>query len=139
MTVKYLQDRLSPLMIATIYFVIGGAWLFSTITPFEPANYDALKKLAGTGDIQKIIDSDDDGFISLGELKKFNGNQALQNLSLQGIINPETVTHDLKIMDNRWDCTFCHASGPGAMQTSFLALPREDGGFRWRKEPFWMP
>ncbi len=39
-------------------------------------------------------------------------------------MTPEVVTHNLQILDNRWDCTFCHASGPEAMQTSFSPSPR---------------
>jgi hypothetical protein len=43
---------------------------------------------------------------------------------------PEIVTHSFQILDNRRDCTFCHASGPGAMQTSCIAIPEENGTFR---------
>ena len=37
------------------------------------------------------------------------------------------MTHDFRTLENRWDCSFCHASGPGAMQTSFVSLAQEDG------------
>jgi hypothetical protein len=46
------------------------------------------------------------------------------------MMTPEKVTHDFKTLDNRWDCTFCHASGPGARQTSFVSLVQEDGSYR---------
>jgi hypothetical protein len=32
-------------------------------------------------------------------------------------------------MNNRWDCTFCHASGPKAQQASYLAFPEPDGTY----------
>ena len=40
---------------------------------------------------------------------------------------PEVVTHNYQILNNRWDCTFCHASGPNAQQNSYLAFPEQDG------------
>ena len=42
---------------------------------------------------------------------------------------PETVTHSYEIINNRWDCTFCHASGPKAQQASYLAFPGQDGTY----------
>ena len=49
---------------------------------------------------------------------------AMRDLRLKGMLTPEIVTHDLQILDNRWDCTFCHASGAEAMQTSFICPAR---------------
>lgn len=89
-----------------------------------------LQTLAGERDIARLVDSDGNGEVSLRELKSFNTNLAYRPLRLRGMLTPETVSHDLQILDNRWDCTFCHASGPAAMQTSFLALPLEDGTFQ---------
>ena len=43
---------------------------------------------------------------------------------------PGKVTHSYQILDNRWDCTFCHASGPGAMQVSLLTIPDGKGSYR---------
>ncbi len=43
---------------------------------------------------------------------------------------PGEVSHDLSTLDNRYDCTFCHASGPGSMQTSFLSFPTEGGTYQ---------
>jgi hypothetical protein len=96
--------------------------------PFELAGYDQLKTLAADRDIASIIDTDGDGVISLAELREFNRNREFRNLRLKGMLTPEIVTHDFGILSNRWDCTFCHASG-GAMQTSFIAFPRQDGSF----------
>ncbi|MEJ2698648.1 MAG: cytochrome c3 family protein [Desulfuromonadales bacterium] len=96
---------------------------------FVPAGYGELRTLAGSRGIQSLIDANGDGVVSLAELKQFNSQSGLHGLRLKGMLTPEVVTHSLQILDNRWDCTFCHASGPGAMQTSFLALPREDGSY----------
>ena len=43
---------------------------------------------------------------------------------------PSEISHDLTTLDNRYDCTFCHASGPGSMQTSFLSFPTEGGTYQ---------
>ena len=95
---------------------------------FELVDYDRLRALAGDRDPAILIDADGDGFVTLAELKRFNGSRS-NPLRLKGMLTPEIVSHDLQILDNRWDCTFCHASGPGAMQTSFVAIPRADGSY----------
>jgi hypothetical protein len=97
---------------------------------FEVADHGALQALAGDAEIESLIDTDDDGKISLDELRVFNGERRYESIRLKGMMMPERVTHDLQIMNNRWDCTFCHASGPEAMQSSFVALPDKDGTFR---------
>jgi predicted CXXCH cytochrome family protein len=97
---------------------------------FEPAGYDELKRRAGGKEIVALIDTNGDNYISLVELRSFNVNPAYKGLHLQGMMTPEKVTHSFQILDNRRDCTFCHASGPGAMQTSYIAVPEENGTFR---------
>ena len=97
---------------------------------FRVADFAELEKIAGGKDIRSIIDRNGDNYISLAELGLFNRNPAYGHLRLQGVLTPETVTHNFEILQNRWDCTFCHASGPGAMQTSFIALPEKSGAFR---------
>jgi predicted CXXCH cytochrome family protein len=97
---------------------------------FEPAGFDELTRIAGGKSILSLIDANGDNYISLAELRSFNTNPAYKGLHLQGMMTPETVTHSFQILDNRRDCTFCHASGPGAMQTSYIAIPEEDGTFR---------
>jgi predicted CXXCH cytochrome family protein len=97
---------------------------------FEAAGYDELKRVAGGKGILSLIDTNGDNYISLAELRNFNSNPSYKGLHLQGMMTPETVTHSFQILDNRRDCTFCHASGPGAMQTSFIAVPEENGTFR---------
>ncbi|WP_225911563.1 cytochrome c3 family protein [Desulfuromonas versatilis] len=94
---------------------------------FDLADRRQLQELAGSGNIEALVDLDGDGQASLKELRIFNQKREYKNLRLAGMMIPERVTHDFQILDNRWDCTFCHASGPEAMQTSYLAFP-EDGG-----------
>ena len=95
----------------------------------EVASYDELKKLAGAKSILSLIDANGDNYVSLTELRNFNRGPEHKLLRLQGMLTPETVTHKFEILDNRRNCTFCHGSGPAVMQTSFLALPQEDGTF----------
>jgi predicted CXXCH cytochrome family protein len=96
----------------------------------EVASYGELKQLAGGRDIVSLIDTNADNYVSLQELRVFNSNPSHKFLRLQGMMTPETVTHRFEILDNRRNCTFCHASGPASMQTSFIALPLENGTFR---------
>ncbi len=96
---------------------------------FELAARDELQEVAGDKRIEELIDTDGDGRISLKELRVFNQSRDYRKLRLAGMMTPESVTHSLQILDNRWDCTFCHASGPEAMQTSFVAFPEVDGSF----------
>jgi hypothetical protein len=49
---------------------------------------------------------------------------------LKAILTPVKLTHAFQTFDNRWDCTFCHASGPEIMQTSSLSFPEQNGTFR---------
>jgi len=91
------------------------------------SSYADLKKYSGEKEISKIIDIDGDNHISLSELRTFNLNPAYDDLHLSGTMVPSEISHDLTTLDNRFDCTFCHASGPGSMQTSFLAFPTEGG------------
>jgi len=97
---------------------------------FSLASHAELKALAGDKSIPSLIDRNEDNYISLAELRMFNLDTDNQPLRLQGMITPETVTHDFRTLDNRWDCTFCHATGPSARQTSFVALIQEDGSYQ---------
>jgi predicted CXXCH cytochrome family protein len=94
------------------------------------AGFNDLTPFLAPGDkVGKVIDTNGDGVISLSELKKFNTNSHFGSLSLLGTMMPEEVTHNFQILNNRWDCTFCHASGPNAQQTSYLAFPERDGTY----------
>ncbi|MCK5913945.1 MAG: cytochrome C, partial [Desulfuromusa sp.] len=92
------------------------------------SSYADLKEYSGEKEIQRLIDLDGDNHISLAELRTFNLNPAYSDLRLSGTMVPSEISHDLSTLDDRYDCTFCHASGPGSMQTSFLAFPTEGGG-----------
>jgi len=96
----------------------------------ELASHDELKALAGNDNVQSLVDTNEDDYISLSELRMFNRNPANKAVQLQGMMMPEEVTHSIEILDNRWDCSFCHASGPEAMQTSYLSLAQADGSFK---------
>ena len=97
---------------------------------YVAASYKELKELAGTGDLQKLVDTNEDNYISLEELRRFNSEAGKQHIFLKGMITPVGVTHAFQTFDNRWDCTFCHVKGKEAMQKSALALPQPDGTYR---------
>ncbi len=102
----------------------------SRYSDFKLASHEELKKLSANKDIRTLIDINNDNYISISELKLFNTNPAHNYLRLQGTMTPEVVTHNFQVLANRWDCTFCHASGPEARQTSFIALPQENGTYQ---------
>lgn len=93
------------------------------------AGHADLKAYSGGKKISHLIDINDDSFISLAELRTFNLNPAYKHLHLVGTLVPREASHELTTLDNRYDCSFCHASGPGSMQTSYLALPDQNGCF----------
>ena len=97
---------------------------------FELSDYNNLKTTYGNDAIRGMVDLNMDDFISLTELRTFNRNPAYNDMHLQGTLTPKEISHSVKIHDNRWDCTFCHASGPEAMQNSYLALPTADGTYQ---------
>jgi predicted CXXCH cytochrome family protein len=93
------------------------------------ASYAELSAKAGSGELRTLIDRNRDNYLSLDELRQFNRNPDNRELYLRGMIVPVNPTHDFRTFDDRWNCTFCHASGPEIMQTSYLALPRPDGTY----------
>lgn len=96
---------------------------------FELSKYQDLETLAGDQQIQKLIDLNNDNFISLAELRTFNRNPAYTTMRLQATLTPKVASHSVETLDNRWDCSFCHTSGTENMQTSFLAVPTAEGTF----------
>jgi hypothetical protein len=96
---------------------------------FELSGYRDLQQIAGQKQIQSLIDLNNDSFVSLAELRTFNRNPVYKNMRLQATLTPKEASHSVETLDNRWDCSFCHTSGPENMQTSFLALPNEEGTF----------
>ncbi|MHB8770419.1 MAG: cytochrome c3 family protein [Syntrophales bacterium] len=94
------------------------------------AGYEDLRSFIPPGKkVGRVIDTNGDGAVSLAELKEFNTSSQFKHISLLGTMMPEVVTHSYQIMANRWDCTFCHASGPNVQQTSQLAFPEQDGTY----------
>lgn len=93
----------------------------------EPVSYASLKKLVQGGDIRQIIDKNGNGSVSISELQEFNRNPLNNDYCLAGVMTPSQISHSFKIINNRWDCTYCHAKGPGAVKSSSIALPLEDG------------
>jgi hypothetical protein len=123
----------SPELVITLYLVerqpnarFGS---LDTRGDFQPASRQSLQALAGDTDVARLVDQDGDGIVSLAELRAFNRDRRYRGVRLQVMMMPERVSHELSTLDNRWDCTFCHASGPEAMQKSFLAMPADDGTF----------
>ena len=97
---------------------------------FKLAGYGELARLAPTGrEISTLLDRDGNGVVSLEELRDFNRKGRGRDMRLWGMMTPEVVTHSYQTLDNRWDCSFCHASGPRALQTSYLAFPDRTGGY----------
>lgn len=96
---------------------------------FKNATYEELAALAKGEDISRLIDRNGDNLVSLNELREFNHHLRGMNMRLWGMMTPEVVTHTYQILDNRWDCTFCHASGPKAMQKSFIVFPDKNGAY----------
>jgi predicted CXXCH cytochrome family protein len=94
------------------------------------AGYDELLKKSGSNNMQYLIDRNRDSYISLDELRIFNRDPSNKDLYLKAIFTPVKPTHSFQTFDNRWDCTFCHASGPEVMQTSYLSFPEQNGTFR---------
>jgi predicted CXXCH cytochrome family protein len=96
----------------------------------ELAGFDELQRRSGNDNMQYLIDRNHDSYISLDELRRFNRDSSNKDLYLKAILTPVKPTHSFQTFDNRWDCSFCHASGPEVMQTSFLSFPKQNGTFR---------
>lgn len=92
--------------------------------------YEDLLKYGGGDNIQYLVDRNRDSYISLDELRRFNRDPAHKDIYLKAMVTPVSPTHSFQTFDNRWDCTFCHASGPEIMQTSYIAFPNQNGTFR---------
>lgn len=96
---------------------------------FELSDHQDLQMMAGDKEIQKLIDLNNDNFVSLAELRTFNRNPAYAEMRLQATLTPKEASHSVVTLDNRWDCSFCHTSGTENMQTSFIALPTNEGTY----------
>lgn len=96
----------------------------------KPVSHGELKKLARGGDIKTLIDSNGDGTASLSELRSFNFNPLYSEYCLAGVMTPNKIKHDFKVINSRWDCTYCHAKGPSSLQASTFVYPTEDGSYK---------
>lgn len=94
------------------------------------ADYAYLSAKANSDNITKLVDRNQDNYISIEELRKFNTIPANKDLYLKAVLTPIKTTHAFQISDKSWNCTFCHASGPDAAQISRLVLPKKDGTFQ---------
>jgi len=94
------------------------------------ADYAYLNKKAGSDDITKLVDRNMDSYISIEELRNFNGNPANKELFLKAVLTPAKTSHAFQTSDKSWNCTSCHAAGPDAGQVSRLVLPKQDGTFQ---------
>ncbi len=97
---------------------------------YELASFDELSVQSNGRPIEQLVDRNADGYVSLAELRMFNLDPENKQLRLQGMITPEGVSHNFRTQDDRWDCSFCHASGPAARQVSFLSLAEPDGSYK---------
>ena len=94
------------------------------------ATHEELMAKAERSDgVTSVIDRDADGRVSVEELRLFYREGRAEGLRLWGMMTPEVATHNYATLDNRWDCSFCHASGPGVVQKSFVALPGPTGDY----------
>jgi len=96
---------------------------------YEVADFATLQKRTGAQSAGALIDTDQNGEVSLDELSAFYDASNKTGLRLWPMMTPESVNHDFMTMDNRWDCTYCHAAGPDAMDSSYVALPQPDGTY----------
>lgn len=92
-------------------------------------DFAELATRSGGKDPARLVNTDGNQTVSLEELRAFNRNSGRYGLRLHGMLVPAHQTHNYDILYNRWDCTFCHATGPGSLQTSYLHLPTADGSF----------
>lgn len=97
---------------------------------FQLASYEELNSLQKDSDPAQLLDLNNNHIVSLEELRTFNQNQDYQNFRLQGLLVPAVQTHSYDILYNRWDCTYCHGTGPTSLQTSYISLPQPDGSYQ---------
>lgn len=90
---------------------------------------EELVRLAGGREPGALVDRDGDGKVSLAELRSFNRQTGRYGLRLHGMLVPARPSHEYGILYNRWDCSFCHGTGPGALAASSLNLPTANGSF----------
>lgn len=86
-----------------------------------------IQRLLADNSYAMLLDKNADQQISLGELKLFKAGRDTKDLRIRATLVPDKPSHEFKILASRYDCTFCHASGPKAAQTGYLILPTAAG------------
>lgn len=94
------------------------------------AQYQELCRIFASEKLEALVDQDGNQEISLSELVQFNRLCKKHQLRLWGMLTPKQAGHCYQILDNRWDCSFCHTSGNEAQQTSYVALPDGQGRYQ---------
>lgn len=97
---------------------------------YELVNYQQLQQYVGDQSVTTLVDLDQNGEVSLEELSAFNSGKDTKGFRLWAMMTPEEVDHNIQTLDNRWDCSYCHAAGPEAMEESFMAFPQADGTYQ---------
>jgi hypothetical protein len=96
---------------------------------FQLATYAELSGLNPKSNPEQLLDLNANHIISLEELRTFNRNRDYRDFRLQGLMVPAVQTHSYDILYNRWDCTYCHGTGPSSLETSYLSLPQPEGNY----------
>ena len=94
---------------------------------YRQIDYDELARNSATEPDMALIDLDKDQHLSLAELNGFRNGLERSRLRLRATLVPAQVSHRLMTLDDRYDCTFCHASGRKTVQSGYLMLPAESG------------
>lgn len=97
---------------------------------YELVDYQQLQQHVGDQSVTSIVDLDQSGEVSLDELTGFYSDKDKKGFRLWAMMTPEEVDHNFQTLDNRWDCTYCHAAGPDSMENSFVAFPQVDGTYQ---------
>ncbi len=97
------------------------------IKKYRPVSNEELTGMADQEHGQQLIDVNGDQLISIAELKRFRNSSEHSDLRLHATLVPAHVSHNLMTLDNRYDCTFCHASGRKTVQSGYLILPTDAG------------
>lgn len=94
------------------------------------ASHRELSRLAPGSEPQaRLGDPNDDRLVSLPELRDLNQWSKSRGLRVTAMLVPKQMSHKFQTLESRWDCSFCHASGPKSSQESYLCLPDRDGSY----------
>ncbi|MBJ6726565.1 cytochrome c3 family protein [Geomesophilobacter sediminis] len=114
------KDYIINLYVESKVGVSGDFWL---------APLTDLRRIGGKSDPAALVDRNGDGRVSLEELRQFNLWAKDKGLRVNAMMMPKVMTHTFQTLQNRFDCSFCHASGNKGNQESFVCLPQPDGRY----------